>query len=483
MKNLLPRLGLYSVCLGFTLAGPGPVHAAETGPALALHPDNPKIFLWRGAPTLLLGSGEHYGAVLNLDFDFVPYLDELRACGLNHTRTFSGMYREAPGSFGITDNPLAPPAARYCAPWPRSSEPGARDGLNRFDLSRWNPAYFERLHRFMAAARDRGVVVELVLFCPMYQDEMWHLSPLFAGNNINSVGDCPREEAFSLKHDGLTRVQTALTRKLAEELRGYDNLYYEICNEPYFGGVTDAWQRRITDTLVETEAAFPQPHLLSWNIANGSRKVDRPHPAVSIYNFHYCFPPDAVARNAHLPRVIGENETGFRGRPDVLYRSEAWDFMLAGGGLFSHLDYSFTPTHPDGRRTEYRSPGGGSPALRRQFGDGIDRVRAAPDATSVRPLQAPLTGRALSIPGADYALYLRRPVPGKADGPLPEPDPTPAPVDLDLPAGRYTATWLHPATGTQQAGGQIEHPGGTWHGVTPPFGFDLALRLRRVPER
>ena len=43
---------------------------------LALHPDNPHYFLWRGKPTVLITSGEHYGAVLNLDFDYVPYLDK-----------------------------------------------------------------------------------------------------------------------------------------------------------------------------------------------------------------------------------------------------------------------------------------------------------------------------------------------------------------------------------------------------------------------
>jgi hypothetical protein len=32
-------------------------------PPLALHPDNPRYFLFRGEPTVLVTSGEHYGAV------------------------------------------------------------------------------------------------------------------------------------------------------------------------------------------------------------------------------------------------------------------------------------------------------------------------------------------------------------------------------------------------------------------------------------
>ena len=44
-------------------------------PPLRLHPANQRYFEFRGEPTVLVTSGEHYGAVLNLDFDFVRYLD------------------------------------------------------------------------------------------------------------------------------------------------------------------------------------------------------------------------------------------------------------------------------------------------------------------------------------------------------------------------------------------------------------------------
>ena len=112
---------------------------------LRLHPDNGHYLQFRGRPTVLITSGEHYGAVLNLDFDYLAYLDELRENGLNLTRTFSGTYREVAASFGITDNTLAP--ARYLAPWARSSVPGAADGGNQFDLGKFDPAYLLRPSR------------------------------------------------------------------------------------------------------------------------------------------------------------------------------------------------------------------------------------------------------------------------------------------------------------------------------------------------
>ena len=36
------------------------------------------------------------------------------------------------------------------------------------------------------------------------------------------------------------------------------------------------------------------------------------------------------------------------GTGDAAYRTEGWDFILAGGGLFNNLDYSFTVGHEDG---------------------------------------------------------------------------------------------------------------------------------------
>ena len=38
-------------------------------PTLQLLPQNPHYFQYQGKPTVIVGSGEHYGAVMNLDFN------------------------------------------------------------------------------------------------------------------------------------------------------------------------------------------------------------------------------------------------------------------------------------------------------------------------------------------------------------------------------------------------------------------------------
>lgn len=467
------------------LTGGGPNLLAAT--PLALHPANPHYFLFRGRPTLLITSGEHYGAVLNRDFNFAKYLDTLAADGLNLTRTFSGAYCEPVGAFNIAQNTLAPAPGRFLAPWRRSDQPGYAGGGNKFDLTQWDTDYFQRLRAFVGHAARRGVVVEMNLFCPFYEESMWRLSPMNAANNVNGIGVVARTNAYVLGAEpALLAVQERMVRRIVEELRGFDNLYYEICNEPYFGGVTLAWQRYIADVISTTEGPRGPRHLISQNIANGRARVENPHPAVSIFNFHYATPPDTVAMNYGLGKVIGDNETGFNGTNDLAYRVEAWNFLLAGGGLFNNLDYSFVAGHEDGTFVyPGNQPGGGNPAYRRQLrvlGDflrGFDFVRMAPAPDAVRGgVPAGQSARVLAEPGRAYALYLS--VPAKSPKPGETHPPVSATLELALSQATYRVEWVQPDTGEVIPAANLVHQGGVARLTTPSYTTDLALRLIRV---
>lgn len=98
----------------------GQAYAAKASGLLRVYPDNPRYFEFRGKPAELITSGEHYGAVINLDFNYTAYLDELARHGFNLTRIFSGTYREVAGSFNIIGNTLAPADGRFVCPWARS---------------------------------------------------------------------------------------------------------------------------------------------------------------------------------------------------------------------------------------------------------------------------------------------------------------------------------------------------------------------------
>jgi hypothetical protein len=449
---------------------------------LAPHPKNPHYFLFRGKPAILVTSGEHYGAVLNLDFDYRKYLTTLAADGLNLTRTFPGAYVEPVGAFKIERNTLAPAAGRLICPWARSQTPGYINGGDRFDLTRWDDAFFLRFKDFVAQADGHGIIVELNLFTPMYEDAQWDYSPMKSSNNVNGIGKVGKHEVYTTdKEPALLEVQEAMVRKIVTELNGFDNLYYEICNEPYFGGVSRAWHDRMTDVIVGTEKALPKKHLISWNVANDYAKVKDPHPAISIINFHYARPA-AVTDNYGLNKVLGLNETGFKGTGDDYYRRQAWEFLLAGGGLYNNLDYSFCVGHEDGTfPVKAPTPGGGSAKLRRQLRLLADflrkfdfiRMRPAKDLVKKFEIRNPKSEnvpgelvsdfQVLAEEGKQYAIYL-----GSAKG---------VGLQLQLPKGTYEGEWLDAVSGQHVTVPRLDHAGGNAEMKPPDFAQDCALRL------
>ena len=441
---------------------------------ISLHPSNPHYFLYKEKPVILITSGEHYGAVLNPDFNFIAYLDELKSKGLNLTRTFTGAYVELPGAFHISNNTLAPAPGKMLCPWARSNDTGYKNGGNKFDLEKWNDIYFTRLKSFFSAASQRGIMVELALFCPFYDENLWQASPMNANNNINGMGNINRSDVYTLnKNGGLLNMQEKMVRKIVDELKSFDNILYEICNEPYFGGVTIEWQHHIADIIVDAEKTFRDKHLITQNIANKYAKIDKPHPAVSVFNFHYASPPATVAVNYHLNRVIGDNETGFRGNSDSTYRMEGWRFILAGGALYNNLDYSFIAGQEKGTYLyPATQPGGGSSALRNQlsylnnFINRFNFIKMSPDSNFIiSGIPEKTVTQVLSQPGRQYALYIY----GGSQ----------ATLELRLPAGVYEAEWMHPLTGKYEKKMSLRSKDGTATISSPEYREDIALRLTR----
>jgi hypothetical protein len=250
-----------------------------------------------------------------------------------------------------------------------------------------------------------------------------------------------------------------------------DNVLFEIMNEPYTRKVPLEWQQHIADVIVETERTLPKKHLISQNIANKSGIVAAAHPAVSVFNFHYAS-SDSVSANYALNKVIGDNETGFKGTSDTPYRQEAWEFLLAGGGLFNHLDYSFAAGFEDGTFS-YPStqPGGGSTAFRRQmkvlrdFIDGFDFIHMHPDDSAV---QAP-SGLTVHALVSDHAMAAFAKGAGSATT-----------LTVQLPAGTWTGGWIDTVTGATTK--TIELVGGGPRAIdAPAYTSDIALRLTRNP--
>jgi len=439
---------------------------------LSLHPANPHYLLFRGNPTVLVSTAEHYGALLNGGFDYRKYLRTLGKHGLNQTRVFSGLYRELPGSFKICGNTLAPAAGDLICPWARSRRPGYSCGGNRFDLTRWDKRYFERLKDLMRVAGRNGVVVEVVLFCRFYNDALWSASPLNAANNVNGVGNVARGQVYRMKDRRLQSVMDGMVRKIVCELNPFDNLYYEICNEPYITRDTpDRWQRHVAGLVRATERSLPNRHLIARNACNKGRRLRSMDRNVDIINFHYSLPDLAVTPNLRLNRPLADDETGFKGSKGDPYRIEAWRFLLSGGAIYSNLDYTYTVGHEDGSARN-KAPGcsvksfkAQLPVLRR-FLESFDFVHMAPDTTFIVGRSSKRAQvHALACPGQEYAVYV-------AGGPR-------IGLSVKLPAGEYRAEWVGTTTGRVFKRQALKGGRRAVRLRSPGFRVDIALAVRR----
>jgi hypothetical protein len=466
---------------------------------ISLHPQNPHYFLFKGKPTILITSAEHYGAVLNADFDYKKYLQTLRDEGMNYTRIFVGSYAEVPESFGIQNNSLAPAVGSFIAPWKRVDEPGLFKGEKKFDLNEWNPAFFERLNDFISLADKLGIVVEVTFFCSTYQDFIWERNPFNPGNNINNIPmNLERQKSNTIANGILTVFQQKLVQKLVKELNGFDNIFYEIQNEPWSDDPQKVmrllktldpepekgswykwaemawpasleWQKLMAKTVVETEAQLPKKHIIAQNYTNFMHSLDVVDPNISILNFHYAW-PEAVWLNYGWNRPVSFDESGFAGSSDSTYLRQAWQFIMAGGAVFNNLDYSFYVGKEDGIGTN-KAPGGGSSMLRKQlaflkgFIESLDFVQMKPDFSTV--VHAPgMQVQAISQPGFQYAIAFTG-VASKS-------------VKLNLPKGKYTFEFVSPYSGkTLKKGFFTKTKKGFYELKMPGFGEMVALKIVR----
>jgi hypothetical protein len=488
------RAKLFGLLLLFTFIS---VHAQQSREAaIQLHPENPHYFLYRGKAVALVTSAEHYGAVINGEFDYHKYLAALDAAGMNYTRMFGGSYVEEPGkSFGIRRNDLAPEAGKFVAPWARGDVAGYAGGGNKFDLAKWNPEYFSRLHDFLGDAARRGIVVEIGLFSSQYGEMQWNLSPFKRENNVNGTDGIDWKEVNTLQNGNILRFQEKYVRRVVREANAYPNVLFEIANEPWsdrpvlsdvvnpylFTGrdqypnsvdlpdeATMAWQARVAEWITSEEVALPNKHMIAQDCCNFRYAMRDVLPGVSVVNFHYAY-PEAATRNYGLGKALSYDETGFLGQNDDAYTRQAWNFMLAGGGVFDSLDYSFTVGHEDGTGVETNGPGGGSPGLRRrlkilsEFLQGLPLVEMRPDFELVKHAGGVVT-HTLSSGRGEYAMYL--------DGH------GPAELKLNLPAGEYAVWWMDVVSGEKHED-RIRHEGGEKIVRSPAFRNGIGVRISR----
>jgi hypothetical protein len=458
--------------------------------------------LFNNQPTVLITSAEHYGAVVNGDFDYIAYFDALKSFGLNYTRIYPGAMFEPQGKFG-KGNTLGPKPGSLIVPWARSSEPGYNLCGNKFDLDRWNPDYFVRLKDFVARAAERAIVVEICFFNAQYSDT-WPISPLYHENNIQGVGKCDYRDAQTLKYPDVVQRESDYVRKITEEVNSYDNVILEICDEPALIGTSLAeagpWISHLIKVIKSAESNLPKKHLIAQQLEGpAGGPVDfSADPDVSIIVTQYVWLDgdqmggmQGLDREYDHNKPIEFNETNYypfwyKGDRVGDSRVEAWEFVVGGGGSFNQLNGVYTVENPAGNTPDNIQILSALGNLK-HFIESFDFLKMRPDKSFVvEGVPVGTHCRGISQPGQQYALYLHHSKGGTGNPYLGGDTYTVMPgdysenLDLSLPGGKYRAEWVNPAAGSILGTETFTHHGGNRTVTTPRYTIDIALRIKRV---
>jgi hypothetical protein len=468
--------------------------AAAPAQTVSVDSTNPHYYSYQGKPTLLITSAEHYGGVVNLDFDYVKYFDALQAYGLNYTRIYPGYLFEPMGKF-LPGNTLGVKPSRLILPWARSTVPGYLLSGNKFDLDRWDPQYFARLKDFIAQAGKRGIVVEICFFNAQYSDT-WPLSPLYFENNIQGVGKVDFRDAETLKDPVLIERESAYIRKIVQEVNAFDNVILEVCDEPsLFTPIEEAgpWVGHMLEVTYAAEAGLQKKHLVAQQVQG---TIDGPidfsgSSLVSTIVTQYLWLTgdleigglQALDREYRHNKPIEQNETNYyplyRGDTVGASRVEAWEFMVGGGAGFNQLNGLFTPDDPAGNTPQNARLLGGLRSLK-TFLESFRFVSMVPDRGFVVSGFEPYTHyRGLSEYGKQYALYIHHSEGGDGAAYVVKPGQYHESLVLSLPPGKYNAEWIDPASSATIAATHFEQTAPTRLLETPTYAIDIALRIKR----
>lgn len=495
--------------------------------ALRIHPHNHKLFEFRGKPLVLLTASEHYGAVMNRPFKFERYLADAAEKRMTLTRLFM-LFRELQTAI----NPYStckPESPDYIAPFERSGPGRAHDGELKFDLDRPNPGFFDRLHRFLSLASGYGIIVEIVLLSNTYAPEVWKLNPLNADNNINGLEPIEWPEYLSQQHPKLFERQAAHVRRVVAETNRYDNVIYEICNEPG-GDVTgkashpsreavNAWLTALMGVVRETEAGLPNQHLIAGqeafsyaaneqgaDLSFGALAYDvvNMHPALNLkYQGRTYAIGDFMAKQLTLrtirefglatyaeARPLNQDEDNTASQYKdaeawTIHRKRAWT-VLFNGGHYDYIDFSIINYCETGTPESQRCIRSWFKYLS-EFIHSLDLARARPLPELVEAAPASTVASVFGVPGEDYAIYLadEREV-ASARG-LPDGDgldrgagqPISGFLALSLPPGHYRVAGFDPKTG-QYAPGEVPQAGGQVQLAVASFTHDWVIRITRA---
>ena len=409
---------------------------------LHIHPENPRYFT-DGSSKVIFLTGSHTWANFQErgvegetpDFNYERYLNYMEGYGHNFMRMWT--WEHAQWMQFVSSDTLI----RYKPMAYMRTGPGkAIDGKPKFDLSRFNQAYFDRLRERVTAAGERGIYVSVMLFQGFSVEQKgtkgidpkkgnaWEGHPFNEKNNINGINgdlnsDGEGDETHTLKNPKITRLQERYIRKVVDTLNDLDNVLWEISNESHTGSVE--WHDHMIRFIKEYEASKPKQHPVGMTSSPITNPPLFAGPAdwISPNGKSYLNdPPDTKGRKVII--VDNDHIKPWDSDPEWVWKN----FMRGNQFILMdhYMDYRMgSPAQPDPKHDPARKAMG----LARRLTDRVDLASLIPwsDLASTR--------FCLADPGREYLIY--RPASG------------PKKFTVTLKPATYSVEWIKTSNGNK----------------------------------
>lgn len=431
---------------------------------------NPRYFTDRSGRAIYLTGSHTWNNLQDMGptdpppaFDFHEYLDFLGA----HHHNFIRLWRWELVTWNTSANHAEQPKIHHAAPhpWPRTGPAVALDGKPRFDLNRFNDAYFKRLRSRIEAAGQRGIYVSIMLFEGwglQFVPNGWKAHPFNPANNINGIGkevnpDGKGLEIYELSIPSITTIQEAYVRRVMDTVHGLDNVLFEISNENH--PRSTKWQYHFIRFIHEDERTGPKQHPagMTFQYRGGSNAT------------LFESPGEWISPNPDAPGAFNyrDNPPPANGRKVVLSDT---DHLWGIGGSRQWVWKSFlrglNPLFMDPYKRKILNRGSSAQweSVRRAMGD-TRRFAERMNLAAMSPQwEAASTGYCLAHPGIEYLIY--QPKSNES-------------FSVELKPGHYRREWFHPAKSTGAGNNRIAWPGGR-RTFKAPFEGDAVLYLKAI---
>jgi len=406
-------------------------------------------------------------------FDFDAYLDFLQKHNHNFIRLWGRQvcWYQKYGEEELHAAPLA---------WQRTGPGKALDGKPKFDLSKHEPAYFERLRSRIKAARDRRIYVSVMFFGGHAEaGPNFTGSPFHRDNNVNSIDGDPNNDGSGWEIETLSEVpkpvpeiQKAYVTKVIDTVHDLDNVLFEISNE---GGETSKdWQYDLIRFIHNYERTRPKQHPVGmtagfWPVEENRATLEASPADWVSYQFDMAPPKGQEDFNVNDPFAADGRKVSLQDSDHwwvvQLYKNAefgrvwVWKSFCRGHNpiLMEHLPpRSFVAgDHPLSADDPGYAASRTAMGHTRRYAERINLAAMTPSKDIAS------TTYCLANPGKEYLVYL--------------PEGGTATVDLSAAKRELAVEWFDPANDKTVAAGTIR--GGGRSAFDAPFSGDAVLYL------